>query len=254
MMKDQIERALASKDLALDARDSGDLERALVLIDTSTSQLDELWKQKSESIDEAGANASPDERDLVEALAETYGVKGGILRSSGQPDKAVHAYDKGLNFEQHSARKVDNSYNLVQALTNRVLAEPHLVGTRKWEVLSRNMWEELEKARRELQRQITTSRGNDPWAAADMILIQLLLTPQDPLKGKQQIDKACSYFDDLKPKPRVYESTLRTLKDFKNSLEQVTEDKRSESWSIIIDLLSMIIKHFKEGFERAIAR
>lgn len=253
-MKEQITKALADKDLALDARDSGDLDEALRLIDRATGVLDGLWNQKGESINSAGANASPDERDLVEALAETYGVKGGILRSSGDPESAVHAYDKGLFFEQHPARKVDNSYNLVQGLTNRVLTAPGMVGAPEWEVLSRNMWQELEQARRELQQQLATSRGNDPWAAADMIMVQLLLTPQDPSNGNQRVEQAYSEFEKLGPKPRVYESTLRALKDLMGCLGQVPEEERSENWKLVAGLLDSITEQFEDGFEKAKTR
>src|SRR5215207_2305034 len=154
MMKKQIKKALDAKAEALDLRDSGDpddLIEALELTDGAVSLLEELWKQKGEAIDSAGENASPDEKDLVEALAETYGVKGGILRSRGDYEGAVRAYDKGLFFEQHKARKVDNSYNLVQGLTNRVLAAPSVAGSPEWNVFSKEMWGGLGKARDELQ-------------------------------------------------------------------------------------------------------
>jgi tetratricopeptide (TPR) repeat protein len=254
MMKEQIASALVNKDSALRDRDAGNLESALSLITEATNQLDKLWEHKGESINRAGANASPEERDLVEALAETYGVKGGILRSDGKPEEAVRAYDKGLTFEQHPARKVDNSYNLVQRLINRVLVAPHRVGATKWEVVSKDMWKELEKAGHELHRQITTSRVNDPWAAADMIMVQLLLDPQGSSKGKEQNDDALQKFESLKPKARVYASTLRALKDFEKSLEQVTEDNRLGSWKVVVDLLNTIVERLEEGFKKAKAR
>jgi hypothetical protein len=253
-MKDQIAKAIENKNQARDARESNDLEEAFELITAATEQLDKLWKQRRESIDNAGANASPDERELVEALAETYGVKGGILRSKGQPEQAVHAYDTGLVFEQHSARKADNSYNLVQGLINRVLAAPHLVGAPDWEILGRNMWKDLENASSELRRQIATSRSRDPWAAADMIMVQLLLSPQDLGNGKQQVDEAWWKFEGLKPKPFVYESTLRTLKDLEKSLEQVATDRRLKGWDTVAGVLDTVVERFQEGFEKAKAR
>jgi tetratricopeptide (TPR) repeat protein len=254
MMKDQIARALADKELARDARESKNLEEALTLIEAAAKQLDGLWEQNGESIDNAGPNASPDERDLVEALAETYGVKAGILRSIGQPEKAVGAYDRGLIFEQHPARKVDNSYNMVQGLTNRVLVAPNLVGAKEWKVLKRDMWEALENASSELQRQLRTSRANDPWAAADMIMVQILLAPRDPPKGERQVDDACSYCESLRPKPFVFESTLRTLNDFKDSLDTVPPDQRLETWNIVVRLLDIVTERFNEGFRKARAR
>jgi hypothetical protein len=253
-MQDQIDKAIENKNNARDAREIGDLEDAFALITAATEQLDELWKQRRESIDNAGANASPEERNLVEALAESYGVKGGILRSDGQPEQAVHAYDTGLTFEQHPARKADNSYNLVQGLINRVLVAPHLVGAPDWEVLGRNMWQELENASSELRRQIASSRSRDPWAAADMIMVQLLLSPQDPGNGKQQVDEAWWKFESLKPKPFVYESTLRTLKDLEKSLEQVAEDRRLKGWDTVAGLLDTVVERFKVGFEEAKTR
>jgi tetratricopeptide (TPR) repeat protein len=252
-MKEQIKNALAYKVRALDARDSGDLTRALALINKAISLLDELWNQKGEAIDSAGDNASPDEQNLVEALAETHGVKGGILRSSGDFESAVRAYDQGLLFEQHKARKVDNSYNLVQGLTNRVLAAPGMAGAPEWKVISKDMWHELEKARDELQRQ-GVSRGNDPWWAADVITVQLLLTPRDPSNGRQQLQKVYSEFEKLEPKARVYESALRALGDLNSSLEQVAEDDRSENVNVIVGQLKDITERFEAGFEEAKTR
>jgi tetratricopeptide (TPR) repeat protein len=252
-MKEQIKKALGYKDRALDARADSDLPRALKLIDKAIDLLEELWSQKGEAIDSAGANASPDERDLVEALAETYGVKGGILRSNGDPESAVGAYDKGLFFEQHQARKVDNSYNLVQRLANRVLAAPHMVGATEWEVLSKDMWQELEKSRDELQRQ-GISRGNDPWWAADMVTVQLLLSPRDTSHGRQRAQKAYEAFEQLKPKARVYESALRALEDLGNCLEQVAEGDRSKNLNVIVEQLKDITKQVEDEFEKAKTR
>lgn len=253
-MRDQIAEALDKKEAARDARESGDLNEALTLIEAATKQLDDLWQQRSPSIDKAGTSASPDERDLVEALAETHGIKGGIYRSAGRPENAVMAYDRGLIFEQHAARKVDNSYNLMQRLTNRVLVGPELVGAPTWGVLSKDMWKELEDANRELRRQIATSRANDPWAAADLLTVQILLAPSNQAMGKQVVDEAWLKFESLKPKPFVYESTLRTLRDLKSGLKQVESDKRSEGSNTVAGLLDIVIQRFEEGFEKAKSR
>ncbi len=255
-MKEEIAKALDEKDLALDARDSGNTTEALRLIDRAISCLKGLWEQKGEAIDSAGANASPEERDLVEALAETYGVKGGILRSSQDPVNAYHAYDDGLRFEQHEARKVDNSYNLVQSLINRVLAEPSKTGALapEWKVDSKDMWQELEEARGALQQQLATGRGNDPWAWADMITVQVLLASKDPSIGRQRVENAYSQFENLRPKPRVYESTLRALEDLKRCLEQVAEDERHENLNFTVGQLDLITGQLKAGFEEAKTR
>ncbi|HEY0174566.1 MAG TPA: hypothetical protein VGB98_26355 [Pyrinomonadaceae bacterium] len=253
-MKVQIEKALSVKDLAVDERDARDLGEALTLIDEAIEPLEELWAQKGEAIDAAGAGASPDERDLVAALAETYGVKGGILRSSGDPENAVRAYDKGLDFERHPARRVDSSYNLVQGLTNRVLAAPGVAGAAEWEVLSKDMWRELEEAGREIQRQLEGSRRNDPWAAADMLTVKLLLAPRDPRDGARKVEQAYAEFEELKPKASVYESTLRALNDLKDCLERVDEDERSENLKVIVGQLGSITGRLREGAAEAKGR
>jgi hypothetical protein len=257
-MKEQIANALDVKTRALKARDSGDpgeLKRALTLINSAADILDELWKQKGEAIDKAGADASPDERELVGALAETYGVKGGIQRSLGNSKDAVDAYDKGFEFERHQARKEENSYNLIQRLTNRVLIEPREAGAPQWKVDSKNMWEELEEARAELQRQVTTGgRGKNPWAAADVLTVHLLLAPRDPSEGRQRVKEAYTKFKELKPKPRVYESTLRALGDLKESLEGVAEDERSENLSFLVGQLGLVTEWLRDGFEEAKSR
>lgn len=245
-MQEQIRDALKDKNDALDARKSGALDEALALVERAIGRLRELWEQNKGSAEGDGGGPSPDVQDLVEALAEAYGVKGGILRSKGDFKGAADAYGEGLPFEQHPARKADSSYNLVQRLTNRVLAAPR-------EAIPEDLRLELEAARRELQRQLSTSRGRDAWAAADMITIQLLQTPQDPSHGGQLVGKAYSVFEGLKPrpKPRVYESTLRALEDFKQSLEEIPAGERSEDSNVIVGQLEQLIRQFREGFRKA---
>jgi hypothetical protein len=255
-MNDQIEKARAVKDRALLRRDSGDADGALKLINKAVAILEHLWKDRGEAIDKAAEDASPDERALVDLLAETYGVKGGILRSLKEFGEAVRAYDSGHEFERHDARKVDNSYNLVQRLTNRVLAEPGKAGAPRWDVLSKDVWRELESARDELDRQRKDGgRGNDPWAAADVITVQLLLAPKEP-DGAQKVEKAYSKFEGLKPNPgvRVYESTLRALGDLKESLEQVDEGERSGNLKTILGQLDSITARLEEGLHKAKTR
>lgn len=250
-MIEQIEKALAVKDSALVERDS-DTEEALRLVESAADTLDALWEQKKETIEAAGAEAGPDERALVEALAETYGVKGGILRSSGEPERAVRAYDRGNDFERHPAHKVENSYNLVQRLTNRVLAEPREAGAPRWVVESADMWKELEEARSVLRRQIENGgRGNDPWAKADLITVQLLLSARDPEKGEALIDEAYRKFDEMKPDAGVYRSTGRALEDLRAGLEQVPEGERPENLKALLGQLSALTSRLSAGFEEA---
>ena len=265
-MKEQITKAIGIKSRALSMRDSGeqnDLRKALALMDKAIGILKGLWEQRKDLINSPDHDASPDERDLVAALAETYGVKGGILRSLRNFEGAIDAYDEGFKFEQHRARKVDNSYNLIQRLTNRVLAEPHMAGNPEWRIVikdehgdkeTKSMSQELGDARVNLHHQLTTSRGSDPWAAADMITIQLLLAPRKPLEGAGLVEEAYAKFRGLKPKPRVYESSLRAMKDLKDGLVQVPEGERSENLNVILARLDVITGWLREGLEEAKAQ
>lgn len=250
-MKEQIKKALDIKDRAFDERNGEDTTEALRLIDDAIALLRRLWEQKKKVIDDPEADPGPDERDLIEALAEAYGVKGGILRSSGKPGQAAAAYREGKYFEQHRARRVENSYNLVQHLTNLMLSEPRRAGAPEWTVGGTNMWQELDEARVVLQRQLTTGgRGNDPWAAADMLTVQLLLAPRNP-NGARATKEAYAEFEKLMPEAGVYKSTLRAFEDLKAGLEGVPEGERSENLNVLLSQLGVITAWLRDGFEEA---
>jgi hypothetical protein len=257
-MKEQIALALLTKEQARLVREK-DPSEAMKLVQQATSQLDNLWEERRATIDAAGAGASPDERDLVEALAETHGVSGGIFRSAGRFKDAVREYERGLVFEQHAARKVDNSYNLVQRLLNCVLVAPKLAGAPEWKVESTDgksidMWRGLESAAGELERQTTTSRVRDPWAAADKIIVQILLSPRTGKEAQRLIQEALAKFESLRPKPFCYDSTLRTLNDVKRSLGQIPKSESTEEALVISGHLDDVIKKLNKGFARARAR
>jgi hypothetical protein len=84
-----------------------------------------------------------------------------------------------------------------------------------------------------------------------MVTVQLLLASEDPSNGRQEVENAYSRFEKLRPKPRVYESTLRALEDLKGCLEQVPEAERSENLNFTVGQLGVITRKLKEGFEQA---
>jgi hypothetical protein len=257
----EIEAAVDKKDRARRRRDRGRISEAIRLVDEAVSDLEVLWQLHKQSINASRENASPDERALVGALAECYGVRGGIYRSAGKASKAVESYDRGQKFEAHEANRVDNSYNLIQRLLNRVLVEPQSVGADPWRVLGADMWKELREAQETLfkqitgtrgsdpwatpSKQLTGTRGSDPWAAADTLILVILMSPQsDDLSV--ELDSAWQGLMRLNPGRFLYESTLRTLKDVRNSLETVAEASRSISWHTVREAIEIVIGRLKD--------
>ena len=255
--------AVLTKDLwdqvkrAKNARDDKKYERAQRLIDDAKARLDELWEHHRQEVNKDGANATQEQRDLVAALAEVNGVRGGILRSRGAYELAIDAYEEGLLFEKHAARKLDNSYNLVQRLVNRILLEPASVSTRAWTVKGVNMHEALKEAETIIEQQINGTdqlggtRQNDPWAACDLLFVRLLRGNQDSLDVRSRIEDAWNKLERTKPKDYVYESNLRVTKELIADLEKVPQANRSHELNRIIADLRNIRSRFEKGYANA---
>src|SRR3954469_7028731 len=71
-------------------------------------------------------------RRLAEALADTYGTKGGVLRTAQRYEESVEAYEDGYKYESNPRYRFTNSYNLTQRLVARIFAFPHLLAEKVW--------------------------------------------------------------------------------------------------------------------------
>lgn len=104
-------------------------------------------------------------RRAARELADSYGVAGGILRRMKDYPEALKMYEKGAKLEVDPQLQIENSYNLTNALVTKVIADPN--------TLSENH-EEVERARRLVERQLQQTRRQDWWAWADLGTLALL--------------------------------------------------------------------------------
>lgn len=252
-MKERIEQALRLKNRARAAREDDDPERATQLIEDACRRLEALWKEREAIINQGDDAIRPEDRDLVYALAEIHGVRGGIYRSRKMYDEAANAYDRGLDFEAHRARKADSSYNLVQRLINRALLVPEKIGSSAWTVKGVEMWAELQDTERLLSEQLRSSRARDPWAVADQLFVRLLLSAHAE-DGGRAITEAWSALEGLAPKSFVYESTRRALEDLRNAMKTVPDSARLSGGIVVQEALDRLIEQFQDGEQRARGR
>lgn len=150
----------AVRDLKTEAtaeRKRGENTRALQRLDEAVALLHELLD------DETPGSAA--ERALHNELADTHGMRGGVLRRMQQPVQALQAYRLGEQEEAQTGRS--STYNLVNviALTieveQAVPTEPTVQGL-------------LAAATAALQRDTQGRRRSDWWAWADLAQVLLL--------------------------------------------------------------------------------
>ena len=239
---------------AKNARDEGKYDRAQRLIDDVLERLQEAWDVYGPDIDSAGAEATSDQKELVFALAEVHGVRGGILRSREEYDQAVDAYDQGYSFEKHEARKADNSYNLLQRLVNRILLEPKLLGAASWNVKGEDLHEALKAAESVIDQQINGKdkiggpRKRDPWAACDLVFLLMLQRDQPNQDFRSRLDEAWEILERTRPKKYVYESNLRVIKDLLDDLGKLPDDSRNEAVKRIESRAQDLKSRFEKGY------
>lgn len=202
-MSDVVEEARRLKAEAMDARDLGNFERALRLLERAEralrSVLDEL-RGKRDSQEAPGRQETAVANQLVHIL----GSKGGVLRRKGDFALAAHAYDSGHDLERpQSGYGIVNSYNLVQRLVARVFLEPWAVAN-DLTVEGLKVRDELVRAREEVDRQKSGPRSNDEYAAADHVVVLLLL-------GDPDLDRSLEDFLMSRPEPYAVQVTQELL-------------------------------------------
>jgi hypothetical protein len=219
MANTEIQAALDAKDAARVHREDNELEEALIDIRDATTRLEALWREVEHSREARESDFSPPFRELVRALAECYGVQGGIYRSLGNASEAATSYDRGCYFEQHAARRKENSYNLVQRLVSRVFTDPPSYGGAKWHVMGEDMWSALVGAREIVQHQMNKKgRGIDPWAAADLVLLNVLLAPRSGSDAAREIKHSLDLFEASQYDAFVCQSTIRAFSELRRAL------------------------------------
>src|SRR5271167_467663 len=201
-------------------RDSGDYEGAEKLLRKAIDLLKPPAQMMVDTLPPDIA-VSEDYRDLAKELADCWGSLGGIHRRRAESlrnpdseqarmefDAALEAYKAGRKLEQDDRFRAKDSYNLVQSVVLPLILSPHRFDD---EPYKRN----LQEVERSIQRQIATSRPNDPWAYSDLGLIQLLLG--DEVSSNESWD----YMDELKPKQNIYTSGLPVLQSLSRTLPAV---------------------------------
>jgi tetratricopeptide (TPR) repeat protein len=242
-MKERIDPAVADKNLARTQREAGSLAEAEETADDAIRALEALWQEFGPSIGAAGPDVSAEERRLVAELADAYGVSGGIHRSRGNFERAIQAYDRGMDFEVHPARNSPGSYNLVQRLANRALLRPEQIGVPEWRVQEQDMREGLRQANDLLRTQVNGDRSKDPWAWADLLFVQLLrvVAPADD----SDLDETWSKLHALMPRKFVYSSTRRAFEDLLKAMSTVADAQRSDAWKQVEHRLMRLVERLR---------
>ena len=142
---------------------------------------------------------SDDELKVVEQLADCLGSLGGVHRRTKSNRDAAAAYEEGSTI--HRKFGVVNSYNLVQSFVARILDDSDNLKDASFQ-------RRLADAIRADPALKSADQRSDPWALADLGLVNLLLD------NKKDADDAWDRIDlILKVSPRVYSSTALVLAD-----------------------------------------
>jgi tetratricopeptide (TPR) repeat protein len=191
------------------SRDADDYPKAEALLKQA---IDPLSEELSSAVAQlpAGVPAPPDVRELATELADCWGSLGGIWRRQADAlrqewrsaeakaaySAAIDAYERGLVLERDDRFRIANSYNLVQRAVVPALAEIESPDDLK---------PKLREIALSIDRQIETSRVDDPWAYSDRGLVELLAG--DEAKANRTWDA----MDRLKPQRNVYASGAPVL-------------------------------------------
>jgi hypothetical protein len=143
-----------------------------------------------EAIFPTGSDAT---KAVAAQLADCWGSLGGILRRLGNDAAALESYRQGKDLEMNEAYQIESTYNRIQWIVLRVLANPDVLHDPK----EQRFTSELAA----LQRR----KASDAWAWADVLLLAIL-SDNNPLaiEAFNAIDTA-STIDD------VYKSGLPVL-------------------------------------------
>lgn len=218
-------RALKTK--AKNRRDDGRYVPALRFLADAVDQA-------TRGLDQA---TSPAQRSTFAAeLADIYGMMGGVerrlaLEAEDGEARAEHLaesvrwYDEGYTYESEEYGVV-SSYNLVNRLVGRVLADPELLADDDPGVDDGDhdvLQDQISDARRTVAGQLEESRSGDPWALADIALLDLL-------GNTANATTAYSALHRVSPPEYVYRSALDTVQPLAE-LESVNQKELSTAVS-----------------------
>lgn len=214
---DVITLAQDRKRAAQRARKNNQPDHAVALLDEAISA---LLSEMDHLSDEARLGEAG--RKLAEALADTYGTKGGVLRTAKRYDESVRAYDRGYDYESDPAYRITNSYNLTQRLVARIFAVPERLSEVTWKDDRTAYPDSFQGAEQEVSRQLVGARVNDPWAMADRALLVLLLLG-DLLEEQQAWRRIVR----SEPPAYVFSSTLAAIDDLRNRINEALQASMS---------------------------
>ncbi|MFI5352008.1 MAG: hypothetical protein ACHQZS_03520 [Candidatus Binatales bacterium] len=161
-----------AQDLRRQARNVGDQkDAAAVLFDAAAKEFKKAITALERGLRTLRRQQGDYSRDVcrvLEALSQSYGSLGGTLRDAGDLQQAIELYDKGNDYEEERRHNCGarDTYNMLQRLIIRLLADPVLLGSPAFVA-------DLSNVRLELERQVRDGR-NDSWALADLALTQFL--------------------------------------------------------------------------------
>jgi hypothetical protein len=165
-------------------------------------------------------------RDTAGEISDCLGVKGGTLRDLQRFEAAARAYDEGAVWEAQIVKSGGRatSYCLLQRLVNRILLTPQAFAPQSGHeepVLGVILSVALKEARETILQQINNGgRRKDPWARADVALVDELLGQVD------DAEDSWLELENLKPLANVYGSTADALRPlFKALADHVPADR-----------------------------
>lgn len=167
-----------------------------------------------------GLPAASDVTDLATELSDCLGSLGGMrrrhadaLRRLGRSaeadamfERARDAYERGRSLEADDRFRIANSYNLVQSAVVPVLTASARLA---------DLGGTLQDIAFAIERQIVTTRSNDPWAYSDLGLVYLL--SGDEARAQRNWDR----MDALQPQRKVYASGLPVLESLAGALPEI---------------------------------
>jgi hypothetical protein len=144
--------------------------------------------------------------EVATALADTYGMLGGVETRAGDLRAATAVYARGREIEQSERYGIVDSYNLTNAIVLGILQDPPSLTTRG---------DELSAARATVRTQVGGPRGRQWWAWADYGLL-CLLSGEDA-----EATRAYNQFVVGEPTPSDYDSVTRVLQRLAAAIDPV---------------------------------
>jgi hypothetical protein len=186
------------------ARKGGDFAAAGKALQNAATILQKEWDSIA-SATKPGVAASEEVRIAAEMLADILGSLAGIQRRQGRDAEALENYRQGMAIEQNERYLVTSTYNRVQWLVLGVIMRPETVGSVEVQSL-------LAQTLGTLQRQIATTRRDDPWALCDLVLLAALAD------DRMLAEEAFRLLTSLNPVSDVYVSGFRVLEQLHETL------------------------------------